>query len=181
MVKIRKRIKTDRLLLRPITLEDAVDMYEYASDPQNAYYVFPTNKSIEETRENINNIFLKNPTGKYGIELKSTGKMIGTIYLLNIDESNRNAELSYVLNHKFEGQGYAIEAVRALENIFFREMDFVRLYARHTLDNRKSESLMERGGLTREGIARQEVEFRGEMVDMCYHAIVQSDYHDLLI
>ena len=46
-------IETERLLLRPVTLDDAEAMFEYASDRENTRYTFPTNQSIEETKNNI--------------------------------------------------------------------------------------------------------------------------------
>ena len=47
------RLETDRLVLRPVTLDDAPAMFEYASDEENTRYTFETNKSLEETRNNI--------------------------------------------------------------------------------------------------------------------------------
>lgn len=46
-------IETEHLLLRPVTLDDAEAMFEYASDRENTRYIFPTNQSLEETKNNI--------------------------------------------------------------------------------------------------------------------------------
>ena len=35
-----QRIETECLILRPVTLADAEDMYEYASDEETVRYVF---------------------------------------------------------------------------------------------------------------------------------------------
>ena len=43
----------ERLLLRPVTLDDAQEMFDYASDIENTRYTFPTNQSLEETKNNI--------------------------------------------------------------------------------------------------------------------------------
>ena len=43
-------IETERLLLRPVTLDDAEEMFDYASDRENTRYTFPTNQSLEETK-----------------------------------------------------------------------------------------------------------------------------------
>lgn len=43
-------VETDRLVLRPVTLDDAEAMFEYASDKENTRYTFPTNQSLEELR-----------------------------------------------------------------------------------------------------------------------------------
>lgn len=78
-------IETKRLLLRPVTLDDAEAMFEYASDRENTRYTFPTNQSLEETKSNIAQFYLANPLGRWGIELKSNGQFIGTIDLHKID------------------------------------------------------------------------------------------------
>ncbi|MFT8310906.1 MAG: GNAT family N-acetyltransferase [Sporolactobacillus sp.] len=171
-----RTFESDRLLLRPVKLSDAENMYAYAGRPENSYYVFPTNESVEQTRENIKQIFIKNPDGKYGIFLKEEDRLIGTIYLLNIDYKNRKAELSYVLNQDYEGHGYAIEAAQFIKKMLFEYMHFERLFARHTLDNYKSERLMDRLGLQKEGILRGEYLFHGSFVDLCYHGMTRGDY-----
>src|SRR5699024_12331828 len=71
-------METERLILRPITLDDADDLFEYASDIDNTRHVFPTHQSIDETNWVISNLFMKNPIGHFAIELKEHGKMIGT-------------------------------------------------------------------------------------------------------
>ena len=63
-------IETERLHLRPVTLEDAPAMFEYASDETVTRYTFATNQSIEETRNNIALFYLASPLGRWGIELK---------------------------------------------------------------------------------------------------------------
>ncbi|WP_342231125.1 GNAT family N-acetyltransferase, partial [Enterococcus faecalis] len=100
-----QRIETERLILRPVTLADAEDMYEYASDEETVRYVFLKNQTIAETRQNIAKFFMGEPLGKYGIEVKETGKMIGTIDL-RVNETNNIGELGYVLNRAFWGNGY---------------------------------------------------------------------------
>ena len=34
-------VETERLLLRPVTLDDAEEMFDYASDRENTRYTFP--------------------------------------------------------------------------------------------------------------------------------------------
>ena len=69
-------VETERLLLRPVTLDDAEEMFDYASDIENTRYTFPTNQSLEETKNNIAQFYLANPLGRWGIELKSNSKFI---------------------------------------------------------------------------------------------------------
>ena len=58
------RLETDRLVLRPVTLDDAPAMFEYAWDEENNRYTFEKNKSLEETRNNIALFYLADPLGR---------------------------------------------------------------------------------------------------------------------
>ena len=171
--KLKHAYQTERLVLAPVTIDDAPDMFEYASNPENAYYVFETNKTLEDTKDIIRKIFIENGLGKYGIFLNE--KLIGTIYFLNLDDRNKSAELSYVLNEKFEGHGYATEAAIKLRDIFFTELEGERLYARHTFDNLKSMNLMARIGMKIEGTLRKSYCFHGRQVDLAIWSMTRDD------
>ena len=171
--KLKHAYQTERLVLAPVTIGDAPDMFEYASNPENAYYVFETNKTLEDTKDNIQKIFIENGLGKFGIFLNE--KLIGTIYFLNLDDRNKSAELSYVLNKKFEGHGYATEAAIKLRDIFFTELEGERLYARHTFDNLKSMNLMARIGMKIEGTLRKSYCFHGRQVDLAIWSMTRDD------
>ena len=171
--KLKHAYQTERLVLAPVTIDDAPDMFEYASNPENAYYVFETNKSLQDTKDIIQKIFIGDGLGKFGIFLNE--KLIGTIYFLNLDDRNKSAELSYVLNKKFEGHGYATEAAIKLRDIFFTELEGERLYARHTFDNLKSMNLMARIGMKIEGTLRKSYCFHGRQVDLAIWSMTRDD------
>ena len=49
-----QRIETERLILRPVTLDDAEDMYEYASDEETVRYVFLNKQSLKQDKTLLN-------------------------------------------------------------------------------------------------------------------------------
>ena len=70
-----REVETERLHLRPVTLEDAPAMFEYASDETVTRYTFPTNQSLEETRNNIALFYLASPPWKMGDRAKRKWKI----------------------------------------------------------------------------------------------------------
>ena len=97
-----REVETERLHLRPVTLDDAPAMFEYASDETVTRYTFATNQSIEETRNNIALFYLASTMhGRVGIELKENGKFIGTIDLLDLDLCLKKGSIGYVLNKDY--------------------------------------------------------------------------------
>ena len=94
-------IETPRVILRPLSMTDAEDMFDYASKPENLVYVFPAHHNLAETRATIAALFMKEPLGKWAMELKATSAMIGTITFVKLDERARTAEIGYTLNQTY--------------------------------------------------------------------------------
>lgn len=113
-----QRIETPRLWLRPVTMADANDLFEYASDEETTEFVFPRHQSLVDTKIAIAMYFLAAPLGKFAIEEKMSGNMIGTIDL-RVDPLKEVAELGYTLNKAFWGQGIVPEAARMLLSLGF--------------------------------------------------------------
>ena len=65
-----RQLETERLILRPITMSDASDMFEYASDKETTHHVFSTHKTLKETEWVIANLFMRAPLGHFAIEEK---------------------------------------------------------------------------------------------------------------
>lgn len=165
-------LETDRLMLRPITLDDAEDLFEYASDPENTRHTFPTHQSIEETEWVISNLFMSSPLGNFAIELKENGKMIGTCDL-RINESEKSAELAYAINKKYWGNGYAPEAAKKLLELAFQDLKIERLWAKFSSENPASGRVMEKIGMEKEGILRHTKNLCGDFVDQVIYSRIE--------
>ena len=117
-----REIETDRLHLRPVTLEDAPAMLEYASDETVTRYTFATNQSLEETRNNIALFYLAAHLEDGGSSSKKIGKFIGTIDLLDLDLCLKKGSIGYVLNKDYWNQGLATEATKAVIALAFEQL-----------------------------------------------------------
>jgi ribosomal-protein-alanine N-acetyltransferase len=171
-------LETERLLLRPITLADAKDMYEYASDEDTTYFVFDKHDSLEDTERSIANYFMASPLGKYGIEIKETGKFIGTIDL-RIKEKELKAVLGYTMNKHYHGNGYMTEAGKALLDLSFSVLGLERVQALHDERNQASGRVMQRLGMKQEGISRHVAKWKkGEWFNDVHYAILRSEYFE---
>lgn len=164
-------LTTARLLLRPVTLADAPAMLRYASDPRVTEFVFPTQNDLATTEENILQYFLAVPAGKYGIELQDEHEFIGTIDL-RLDSINLSAEIGYVLNHDYWGQGYAPEACWALIELGFDTL----IEACHHTANSRSGRVMQKIGMRQEGILRNARQFKGQTVTESIYALTDADF-----
>jgi [ribosomal protein S5]-alanine N-acetyltransferase len=167
------QIETERLILRRITLDDAEDMYVYASDEEVTDYVtWDTHSSLTDTKKFINT-FLSQYVAPWGIELKENGQLIGTVHFVWWQPEHNSAEIGYVLSKEYWGKGLITEAANAVISFGFEHMDLVRIQARCFLENKGSERVMEKLGLSFEGISRKVMYVKGEHKDLKVYSILK--------
>ncbi|MHC5225945.1 GNAT family N-acetyltransferase [Ignatzschineria sp. LJL83] len=166
-------LETERLILRPITLDDSEDLFEYASDPENTIHTFPTHQSIEETQWIIANLFMTSPLGNFAIILKENNKMIGTCDL-RVNESEKSAELAYAINKKYWGNGYAPEAATRLLDLAFNDLKIERLWAKFSSENPASGRVMEKIGMEKEGTLRHTKNLCSDFVDQVVYSRIKN-------
>lgn len=172
-------LETERLLLRPVTLSDAQDMFAYASDPDNVRWSFMPNQSLDETKNIIASIYLASPLGRWGIELKETAQFIGTLDMHNVVEAVGRAEFGYTLNKSFWNKGYMTEAAQAFVKLFFEEFGMNCLVARHDQDNPASGRVMQKIGMRfshQEPYAKRDKKDPNRIVTLCHYRLTKEDY-----
>ncbi|WP_071130710.1 GNAT family N-acetyltransferase [Enterococcus timonensis] len=167
------RLETSRLILRPITLADVPAIFNYGSKPSNTRYVFPMYHNIEETKLGVANYFIKEPLGKYALELKETGEMIGSIELRI---NGISGEMGYVLNEDFWGKGLMSEAAEALLILGFETLKLPHMCADCLKENIPSQTVMKKIGMTLEAEIPNERIFEGELATSLQFGITKEKY-----
>lgn len=113
-----KSINTERLLLRPPKPEDLEDLFLLRSNLEvNRYIARPiiqVSEDLEPWLEKIMTHNKKEVSCYWVIEDRSTGEILGTICLWNLDEDKMEGELGYELFPKAQGRGLMSEAVKAI-------------------------------------------------------------------
>jgi len=80
--------------------------------------------------------------------------VIGLFGIHHWNKYHRRAEMGYDLNRAYWGQGIASEALRAIIQFGFEQLNLNRIYAGTIADNHESVCLLERLGFEREGTRR---------------------------
>jgi RimJ/RimL family protein N-acetyltransferase len=169
------KVETERLLMRPFTLEDADEQYRIISDPEFRRRMGP---QFQPTRDKVIigiGRFIEHwyqfGYGLWGLELKSEGRLVGYCGLRHLLPSDE-VELFYGADRAYWGRGLVPEAARAALRYGFRRMGFERIMAVTDKDNKGSRRVMEKCGLSYE---RDAVYFDLPVV---YYAINRGDYRD---
>ena len=171
---------THRLILRPARMSDAEDLYEYSRDPQVARHVlWDAHTSIHQTRAYLRYLlrqYRNAAPSSFVIALRDSGKVIGTIGFMWVQQDNRSAEVGYSLSRQYWNRGYMSEALRAIVEFGFSKLLLNRIEAQHEIDNPASGRVMLHAGMRREGTLRQRLYNKGRYVDVELYAILRSDF-----
>lgn len=172
---------TPRLKLRPVRMSDAQDLYEYSSDPEVARHVlWDAHHSIHQTRAYIRFLlrqYRNAAPSTFVIEMRDTGKVVGTIGFMWVQSENRSAEVGYSLSRAYWNHGIMTEALSAVLTFGFDTLRLNRIEAQHECDNPASGHVMAKCGMRREGTLRQRIYNKGRYADVDLYAILRSDFH----
>ena len=140
-------IKTERLLLRPLTLADADAVWKWCSDERVArYMVYPTYTDKEKLYEWLRSVEADDKTYEFGFVRLSDGDLIGS-GSIGPDRKEGFWCFGYNLRHDCWGMGYATEAARAMIDFAKTTFGITRFRSSHVEPNRASGHVMEKCGL----------------------------------
>ena len=172
-------LETSRLVLRPLKMKDAKDIFAYASDPDVARYVlWEPHKTVADTRNYIRYIralYHRGLPASWAVTLRESGQVIGTIGFMWYSDANSAAEVGYSFSKAHWNMGYATEALRAVIDSVFRTLPVNRLEAQHDVRNPASGRVMEKCGMRKEGVLRQRIKNKGEFVDVALWSFLRTD------
>jgi Acetyltransferases, including N-acetylases of ribosomal proteins len=175
-----QKIETDRLVLRRFRLEDAEDMYaNWASDPEvTKFLTWPSHSSVDVTKSLLATWISRYEDGGYFnwvMEYKETGKVIGNISVIKLDERIDAADMGYCMSRAYWGQGLMPEALIAVMDYLFDVVGLNRVAACHDANNPKSGRVMEKAGMKLEGILRAAGKNNLGICDEVWQAMLRSD------
>ncbi|MGG7603695.1 GNAT family N-acetyltransferase [Massilia sp. BKSP1R2A-1] len=126
-------LTTDRLTLRPFTLDDAPDLLAVFSDPAVMHYwssePWTSVRDAETMIEQALASYREQSEVRFGIELAATGQLIGALNLHRFFPKNRRCEIGYALGSAHWGKGYASEALATGIDYAFHELRLNRIEA----------------------------------------------------
>ena len=145
------KLKTERLILRPLQMEDLQAVYEYAGDKEDIkYMVYLPKESIDETRNFLKEVceqWEKEQPDYYEFGVALGEKIIGAISIY-MEDNGTKAELGWIINKNYRGMGYATEASRAAMDFAIKELGVTEIFAHCDIRNIPSANLMKKLGMT---------------------------------
>ena len=161
-------LETERLTLAPLTTQDAPLVYPFLSDPEvMAHWDQAPIEDPDEVEACVIAQVAEMDQGKahyWALRNSQTGAFIGYCELVDIDQRHHRAELRFIIAREGWGQGYGVEAVRAIL-AHAASIGLKRLIARTHVGDNKAERLLERLGFEAEGYLKGHIHREGERRD----------------
>lgn len=176
-----KELKTPRLVLRRLTREDIPLYYaRLGSDPEvTKFMLFSPHRDISQSVASIEKALRRYREGRcyrFCIALRETGELIGVIEPLRFDEEKDSCSFAYMLGREFWGRGYGTEALTAVLDFLFRDMELEQVQADHMESNAASGAVMRKAGMTYQGTIPGAYEKDGILHDAPQYAITRSQW-----
>ncbi|MBU4435443.1 MAG: GNAT family N-acetyltransferase [Alphaproteobacteria bacterium] len=161
-------LETERLILAPLTVADAPFVYPFLSDPEvMAHWDQAPIDDPEEVEACVVAQVAQMEQAQahyWAVRQSKTGDFLGCCELIDIDQRHSRAELRVIVARAGWGQGYGLEALRALLT-HAASIGLKRLIARSHVGDARAERLLERLGFEAEGYLKGHVQRDGERRD----------------
>jgi RimJ/RimL family protein N-acetyltransferase len=174
------RLETQRLILREITVNDALRITTLLNNHKISRYLsrVPYPYTVDDANEWIGLIREKYKDEKqinFAIVEKNSQTYMGSIGFNTNKEHNR-ASIGYWLGEEYWGRGFVTEAGKELLKYGFEVLDLHRIYCSHFDANPASGKVMQKIGLKYEG-RRVEHFYKGdEYFDLIDYGAVNPKY-----
>ena len=164
-------IETERMIIRDFCPEDVYDLDEILGDAETMENCEPA-YDIEKTRRFLDK-FCVGRKGAFAAVCKDNKKVIG--YILFKPWEDRIYEMGWIFNRNYWRQGFCYESCSEVIRYGFHTLDAHKIVAK-TIDNQKSTCLMEKLGMTLEGVQKSQTKDNaGNWRDLYLYGILRDD------
>jgi RimJ/RimL family protein N-acetyltransferase len=175
-------VEGERIRLRDIGPADTDEAMGWATD--ESFFRYMTHKPVANRDEEeaylrgLEKTALEQPRRHYhlGVEWKDPRALIGIARISISGPDHASADIGYGLRTDRWGQGIAPEAAALLLAFGFDTLGLHRIWAWHEPANAQSGRVMEKIGMQREGLLRENIYDGTRWRNSVLYAIVADDY-----
>ena len=148
---IIKKIETERLVLRPIDLDDASTVQKFAGNYNVAKMTMNIPHPYEDGMaeawiDTLEKKWSEDALINFAVTSKYRNQLMGVIGL--VERTGSTAGIGYWIGEPFWGKGYCTEATKAFIDFCFKHLNIERLEAEYLITNPASGRVMEKSGMT---------------------------------
>lgn len=142
-------LETERLILRPLSVDDAAAVFQWAGDERvSAFMSYTTHNDIDTTVQWLGSLKDEKTEWTWGFVLKETGELIGSGSIGPNKYMHGYWGIGYNIKYACWNRGYTTEAMRAVIDFAHTRLGVNKICSDHALANPASGRVMEKCGLT---------------------------------
>jgi RimJ/RimL family protein N-acetyltransferase len=171
-------LKGDKIILRPLTVADAIPMFASLSDAESmrltgTQQIF----TMEQVQQHCQRVVNADDRADFAITLKDDPAYLGEAVLNDIDWINRSASFRIALAEQaLFGQGYGSEALRLILAYGFKTLKLHRIELEVYDFNPRAQHVYEKAGFVHEGVRRDVLLWEGAYHSAIVMSILESEY-----
>jgi RimJ/RimL family protein N-acetyltransferase len=175
-------VRSARLLLRPLSEQDATALVSYRSLPEVCRYVPFGPMDEAAVRERLGGAWSSRTIDAegglivLGAERLDSGALVGDVMLRWGSAIHLSGEIGYVFHPNHGGKGYATEAVHRVLHLAFDDLGLRRVVARLDAENVASARLAARLGMRQEAHLVENEWFKGRWSDELDFALLAREW-----
>ena len=176
-------LETERLILRRIELNDALDMFNgWCNDKDVCRYLpWDCHGTIEVTKELLNmwvDDYNNSYVYRWIVVLKDGNKAVGTVDVVDKDIDNKVFELGHCYSKETWGKGIATEVFNKVISFLFDEVGVEVITAKHNENNSASGRVMQKVNMKYDGTLRSRVidKVTKERIGLVCYSITREEY-----
>lgn len=173
-------LETSQFFLREFEQSDWRAVHAYASQEIVCRYQPWGPNTQKETQRYIEDVLNRQleqlrTSFTFVVVWKETGSVIGAGELSTIDHVNQSGEIGYILHPDYWKRGIASEVARLLLNFAFEENGLHRIWASCDPKNIGSQKVLEKVGMTKEGLLRQNLRMNDGWRDSLIFSVLEKE------
>lgn len=186
MLQFDKVIQSEKVILRPMKLEDFEEMQIHTSDPQMWYY-YPINLAPLESLKKWIQLAIYELENKISLPFtiidKNNNKIIGATRIFNLSPRDRRVEIGWTwIAKNYQGTGINGHVKKLLFHYLFTETDTYRIEFKTDVLNIPARKALSKVGLIEEGILRSHtLMVNNRRRDTIYYSILKEEWKNTFV
>ena len=174
-------LENSRIRLRRITDNDANEVFEIRSNPENMKFIpRPLHQNVDDSlamMKMMNDKIDENTDINWAVTLKGNDNLIGIVGLYRAQPENYRSEIGYILSPEFKGKGLTTEIVDLILDYGFNTLNFNSLEAIIDPKNIASEKVLLKNNFVKEAHFIENGFHNGKFIDSVHYSILKRNYN----
>ncbi|MCR8629985.1 GNAT family N-acetyltransferase [Paenibacillus radicis (ex Xue et al. 2023)] len=164
-----------QVILRAFENEDIRELHRWLNDPVSIAMVGRAPMTYEQT---VKHVEKKRNNGDLVLAIENEEhKLIGWIFLQNIEYEHGRASIGILLSPEGRGQGYGLPAMQQMVEIGFNQLRLNKIYLTTRAINEQAVGLYKKIGFIIEGQLRKHAFSDGQYYDTYFMGLLASEWN----